>query len=895
MNASEGLRDSDWPRLSRALDELMALEPEAAARRAAAIAGEDPALGRQLQLMLEAMGRTRTILDRPRAAPPPRTAGERIGAWRVLEPLGRGGMSEVYRVERADGAFTMQAALKLIRVDRPEQAWRLVHERELLARLAHPGIARILDGGESAAGEPYLVTELIDGPTLDRWLEQRPRPLSERLSVFEQIVAAVSAAHANLLVHRDIKPRNVVIGSDGRPRLLDFGIAMPLQGYAGAVADAALTPDFAAPEQLRGEPPTAGTDVYALGALLHWLLTGRPPLQTRGLPLAAMIERVGAERPAPVSACAAVSRAYPARALRGDLDAIVLKALEKDPARRYASAVALGEDVRRHRGRYPVLARAPTRAYRLGRLVARHRLAVALGSALAASVVLGVLGIVAQAERVRAERDAARRERDLARVEAARNDSARQFFALLLRDAPVDETGAAIGADRWLEHAAVLLETEAPSRDGTRAALALTLAEVQAHRHRPRAAERLLERVLAGEFGALPASLRVLAACERAAALVQNGDYAAAAPLLEAAITQARAAAGAASDHLVYCLRQQGIALAERGEGARAMRVFDEALAGALERDGAQSVQTQGVLNSRGLALLYAGRPREAARDFERAARINEALGLGRSVNAIVVLGNLALATERSGSLLDADRRYVQAIAARREREGASAGLAQQLVNHAGTKLALAQPQAAEALLDEALPLIARSQGERSAAHAQAQLALGELRIAQGRLDEADVAIRRAAEALGALFASDSHYQALAWYAQAQLARERGNAAQARTLLERVEARVRDAGAAAARTRVRAWLLAVDLALDQRDLGFAATAGQTASTLARAAFGAEHALTARAELAMARVLAAHGDSAAAAELAARAGPVLARTLGDHPQTRTATALAAVVR
>ena len=305
----------------------------------------------------------------------------RVGSWRLAERIGRGGMGSVYRAERADGAFDMRVAIKLLRGGDPRFREQLERERHLLARLDHPGIARLIDGGVLQDGQPWLAMELAAGQDLDLWLATNP-PLRARLEAFSAICDAVASAHDAQIVHRDLKPRNIRVLDGGQVKLLDFGIAKLLaqDTATGVTRHLALTPEYAAPEQLGGGTVTPRTDVYALGALLHLLLTGRspnPPFDGNWVAYADHIRQV---EPPPASRVVASPPpvALPVECLRGDLDAIVAKALRRDPALRYESVRAFALDVRRHLQDAPVAARPQTLRYRASKWRRRHPVAAGL-------------------------------------------------------------------------------------------------------------------------------------------------------------------------------------------------------------------------------------------------------------------------------------------------------------------------------------------------------------------------------------------------------------------------------------------------------------------------------------------------------------------------------------
>ena len=376
--------------------------------------------------------------------PPPDLEGRLIGAYRMGPLLGRGGMGAVYAAERADGQFELSAALKILPLGAasPEARRRFLEERRILARMEHPNIARLYDGGVTEDGTPYFVMERVDGVPFTEYCRTHELDLDERLLLFLDVCDTVSFAHSKLVVHRDLKPNNILVTADGKVKLLDFGVARLLEsGEEGVTATALggrlMTPRYASPEQLRGEVVTTASDVYTLGVILHEVLTGVSPYDvaddttslvdaicthTVAVPSARLLRwargtiQATQEARDVVAAAEAMGSSVRSlsRGLRGDLDNILLMALRKEPARRYASVEALAEDIRRHLAGYPVKASPEGLAYSAGRFLRRHALTAAAAASfvvlLAVLLVLSVrFGVTTrrQAEEIAHERDRA--------------------------------------------------------------------------------------------------------------------------------------------------------------------------------------------------------------------------------------------------------------------------------------------------------------------------------------------------------------------------------------------------------------------------------------------------------------------------------------------------------
>jgi non-specific serine/threonine protein kinase/serine/threonine-protein kinase len=455
--------------------EALAVPAERRGSFVAQSCGDDPGMAGELEELLAAHDREQGIMEGPAVvtapgwladqAPP--VVGRRFGPYRVVRELGRGGMGAVYLAERVDGGFEQQVALKLIKrgMDSDLVAARFRAERQILASLTHPNIARLLDGGASDEGQPFFVMEYIDGQRIDEFARERGLTVAERLQLWLQVCGAVSYAHQHLVVHRDIKPANLLVTADGTPKLLDFGIARLLDPDGDAVSTMTelrmLTPEYASPEQIEGRHATTSSDVYSLGVVLYELLTGRSPYRARSRSAKDIAEAICTAEPVRPSLAAADVGPGLARRLRGDLDTILLTALRKEPARRYGSVEQFAGDVRRHLDGLPVRARSDTFGYRAGKFARRHRTAVAATTLVALALVTGTVGVAWEARQARAAQ---------ARAERRFNDVRQLAHAVLFdyHDAIKDVAGTIPIQERLVRDGLRYLDTLALEAQGDR-------------------------------------------------------------------------------------------------------------------------------------------------------------------------------------------------------------------------------------------------------------------------------------------------------------------------------------------------------------------------------------------------------------------------------------------
>ena len=518
-----------WQRLSPLLDALLELAPEQRSEHLAALRREDPVLADELAGLLAMEADDEDFLSEPVVElPSGARPGARIGPYRLDRLIGEGGMGQVWLSVRADGLYERKVALKLLRpgLADPRLRQRFDREREILARFAHPHIARLLDAGIDKDGQPYLALEYVEGEPLTDYCRTRQLDIAARLDLFRQVCEAVSHAHANLIVHRDLKPSNILVTPAGHVRLLDFGIAKlldvdPLPVEQTRTGVRTFTLHYAAPEQIRGEPVTTMTDVYSLGVVLYELLTGSKPYRLKRQTDAEWEEAILDGEPLKPSQVAARAgeaciRPYTpqrlARALSGDLDNIVLKALRKRPEQRYVSAEALSQDLLCYlRGR-PVSARGEGMAYRSRKYLHRHRWTIAAATTVLA-VLFTALGVVGwQAQR--------------AMREAGRAQAMQGFVADLFESAGTSSASEPIDLRKLLDMGIVRGERSLVRQPQARAELYGVVARLRLGLGDYREANTLLDKqeVLLANLPDAPVSLRLEAATLRGNAYRQLGN-----------------------------------------------------------------------------------------------------------------------------------------------------------------------------------------------------------------------------------------------------------------------------------------------------------------------------------------------------------------------------------
>ena len=875
-----------WRDLEPLLDRALELSAEERASWLEELRARSPALAAELSVILarEATADEGGFLAQPPVSPVG-LAGLELGAYTLERPLGQGGMGSVWLARRTDGRFEGQAAVKLMNLAlvSPTARERFRREGTVLARLAHPGIARLLDAGVAPSGQPYLVLEYVAGERIDAFAEARGLSREQRIGLLLQVLDAVGHAHANLIVHRDIKPSNILVTADGTVKLLDFGIAKLLEGEGSGERTAltadgrALTPDYAAPEQVRGEVVTTATDVYASGVLLYLLLSGRHPTTTPSA--------------TPAEAVRGILETEPARLGVGDLDTIIAKVLRKTPGERYQTVTAFADDLRRYLRQEPVSARPDSLAYRVGKFVRRNRAAVMAGLLTAAGL-LGATGFSLRQMRV------ARFQRDAAVRESRRADAQVEFQNVLL-----SEVGdRPITMREVLDAGRDVLEGQSAGDVRIRTALLLQLAASYAALHDSRMRETLLVRAeslaLAGGAGDRLPEI----GCQLADNLRLDGRYEEAWRKLDAAEALRRSVAPHDRGVEVACLTAHSALATEAGqpwgrsgEGITAAR-RGIAIKDSLGQTGDMAYVD--LLSTLAGALYRAERPREAIAILKRAVAVMDSSGRGGLLAYTVLRHDLALALVNLGETAEAERILHEALQ-RAERSDRSGRISWQPVIHYA-ETALTQGHADSAAKYFAM-IVAQGVRETSLfwegrglfglARADVQLGrLAEARRAKVRLEQIITTFPRVRN-------TDDQVpdgQVLdAWLALA-----RGDTAAAKAdLLAALRTNGYFEGKRGKRLRPVVLLTAecaVALGQVQEALALAREARAIAAVDALA--DARSAAVGDARLVEARALLAGGDSVGARAALDRALPALRFGAGaDHPRTRQAEALVRLLR
>jgi len=650
-------------------------------------------------------------------------SGERIGAYRIVEPLGRGGMSTVYLAERADGQFDQQVALKILRSDlrSDELAARIRTERQILASLDHPNIAKVFDGGVTDDGRPYLVIEVVAGQPIDRHADAQALSVEERLALFAQVGEAVLFAHKNLVVHRDLKPSNILVSDQGRLKLLDFGIAKLLDASPSSDPETRpatrwMTPEYAAPEQVLGKTVTTATDVYALGLLLYELLSGHRPFGN-AQPSGYVLEK-------------AICEDEPARP---SLDAVILKCLRKEPEARYDSVGALLDDLTRYREGFPVRAREGARAYRARKFVRRHLVGVAWAAAAVVALLGGTLLLSFEQAATARERDRANEAAADAAREAENAQLVTAFLADVFRgDDPTVAPGDTVSARELLAWGMERVDSEFADRPEVQAELLSVMGRAHFNLGLLDEAVALFERslLLRREVYGEGAEELVGALGNLASSHRTNRDFEAALPLAREALEIQRTKVEADDPKLAEALNGLGVVLRDLGRPDTAEVLIRESLAIHAQAAGPETeAYVQGLLT---LAfVLRAQDELEEAETIYRAAIPRyRAMAGERDTSLPIHLNNLAYLLRVKADYAGAAQLYREALEILTDVFGRGHPNALLVANNLASALSeLDRYAQADSVLSESLAAAQTQWPEGHARVGHRHLALGKLRL----------------------------------------------------------------------------------------------------------------------------------------------------------------------
>jgi serine/threonine-protein kinase len=819
-------------RVEEAFDQALDLGADEAEAFLEELLARDPVVHAEVTALLSAHARTEGPLEEDAIEAVASIASDalqsiRIGPYRTVREIGRGGMALVYLAERADGQYEQQVAIKLIRgrPDALELHRRFLAERQILASLDHPNIGRLLDGGLSPSGFPYLVMEYVDGLPITEYCDRHRLAISERLRLFRAVCDAVHYAHRNLIIHRDLKPTNILVTAGGTPKLLDFGIAKLLDKDSSAAPitrtdHRIMTPEYASPEQVQGQALTTASDVYGLGILLYQLLCGHRPYQLSQRPAAEVLNLVcekdperpstrvlqhekvprgdGATReigPEDVSAARNLSADRLRRRLQGDLDNIVMKALRKEPTRRYVSAELLGQDIDRYLSGLPVIAHRGSAWYRAGKFLRRHRAQSAAAALAASSLLVGMGAAVWQARVASRERD--RAEAALAQAEQSLRQSLEvKDFLITLFEAndPMEARGATPTASDLLARG-VDRVAELEGQPSVQAEMLDAIGRVYQSLGRfedavPYLAQALdLRREVFGDADPVVAE-----SLERMGTILRlTGRYQEAEPYFRESLVLSRQLLGSDDPRVATVLNNLSVLLRTVGE-------YDEAEALALEAldvwertlDGPDPELAFGLRNLGWLRSLQ-GDSEGAEAYYRRALEMRVALhGEGHPdvAGMQVLLGDLFLARDDWRS---AEPLYREALEIRRSFLGEAHPYTASTLNNLGlVTRAKGDPVGAEALHRHALQAWEEALGREHAYYAWGLNDLAMAVYAQGRLDEAESLQREALAVRRRLLSEDHPDVALSLHNLGVILAAEGRLAEAQAQLEEALAMRRD-------------------------------------------------------------------------------------------------------
>jgi len=656
-------RLEQWQEISPYLDHALSLSEQERARWLSDFRAQRSDLADLLEQLLEehrALSQEHFLEGQPQQpSNEDALVGEMVGAYKLVSRIGEGGMGNVWLAERVDGRFERQVGIKFLHfaLASPGAAERFKREGRILGQLRHPHIAELIDAGVTQRGEPYLVLEYIKGKQIDEYSDEHALGVNARIELFLDVLSAVAHAHANLVVHRDIKPSNVLVSSDGNVKLLDFGIAKLLaDGVNPAAATlatleggGALTPLFAAPEQVTGEAVTTATDVYALGVLLYLLLSGRHPVGSGPHSPADLVksiteidalltsQAVAWQNDMTLGAKRGTTPEKLRRQLRGDLDTILAKALKKKPSERYASVAALGDDLRRYLRDEPIAARPETVAYRTLKFVRRNLLGVSLALLVLMVVTAGVTGILLQARTARRQRDSALRERDRAnRVVDLMTD-------MFTMQEPDETRGNNITAREILDRASKQIETSLAKDPDLQAQMMCAVGKTYSRLGIYSAARSLMERgIEVGRQANEPTNQAVLNCTNDLTwQLVQEGHFAEAEKLLEDALAVEQHNLGADNPLTLDTMSTLAFALLEQGRRDEALSLAGQAYKTRRRTQGEETDGTLWSMNVYSVVLSRTGHLAESEGVYREQLAIERRVHGSDSAGALNALNNL--------------------------------------------------------------------------------------------------------------------------------------------------------------------------------------------------------------------------------------------------------------
>ena len=742
-------------------------------------------------------------------------AGEIIGPYRVVRSLGQGGMGEVFLAERADEQFQQRVAIKLVKrglLSRQIQS-RLRLERQILANLDHPNIARLLDGGTTTEGTPYIVMEYVDGQPIDTYCDSRALSVRQRLALFRTVCSAVHSAHQNLIVHRDLKPSNILVTAEGMPKLLDFGIAKILDArqmaHTVAVTQAdfrLMTPDHASPEQVSGDPITTASDIYVLGVLLYELLTGFKPFVLKGNRLADLeraicediptapseafsprhiaaqeeLEKIAAQRSSTVSKLR--------RELHADLDNIVLMALRKEPERRYSSVQQFSEDIERYLQGQTVQARIDTWTYRTGKFIKRHALIVTLCAALLALLVGFTVNTFVQSTRIAQERDIAEAQRRDAQLERERAQHVSSFLIDLFETSdPEEARGRKLTANDILDRGAKQILADTGGQPELQGVLLNTIGEVYLKLRNYAAAKPLMERALDifRRNGAMRSTMAAGSLLNLTEVLIHEGDLNGAETLARQSMAISEQVAGAHSLGVARGECGLGIIQMRRENLAAAEQLFQSCLASYETSSGVSDSEMTMPLENLARILAVRGDYAGSEQLYRRVLGINIKLGEDHP-RYIQQLHNLATVLQRSGQLVEAEKLYRQAYAMTQRVYGEGDSTTADVLANLGSLLQdKGDLDGAQQAYQSALVIYRKAWGEQHSDTAYALGRLAGLALQRNDYARAEQLYRQALAIYEAILQPGSGYIASAQLGLARTLVEAGQPAAAQTLLNR--------------------------------------------------------------------------------------------------------------